>query len=936
MKKLFIILLILTFLTTSIPPTYASSMATAYLCETGLKFYRQGRYSEALHEFKKALLINPSYQPALNYIRMIEQIKLPGEKKTGVVSTTFEPTIPSAIGSPQETLDLIEIQREMVKRRQLAPSEIEGVSYGLPQPAEFPYTAVTPAKKSPPSKILTLDDSFNNIPQPIKIQQDKSIIIQGKNIQRFLLTQPDVITVEKSSPDELLLAGKDIGYTYLHIWDDNGRWTTEILGIFPEPEGTTYEELARLQEERAGDFRLRYTLDWSSYEQGRRIATLERQGYSWAHGLSLTGGTPYGNFDSSASIRKVVKSTDLSSFTVGLTDGRVGPFKDFTLRGFDFYPSFSNLAFPGATLRGGMLYSPAFEQKLDYTAFWGREGGGRYGNLSPGLGKIKDSFLEGFNLDYSPTKLQDYQFTLVHGRGKDRAAYLKNYGFDLMSNWNFHKWAVGYEVAHDSENSAHLLTSRYIVPKLNLNAELRNISKKFYSITGSGWRQGQLGGLFNLNYTPFDALGMSSGLGVYQDRLFPAEDNNNRWNEDFDWSANYRVDPLTYLNFSYSLQNDLGVVSQYRNQNSGIGISRTIQFIRDISTYANYYHQENKSYSSPSSDYINNKLYLGLRFGLIGQLYYYVNKELNQLESRYADTKTYPNVLETGVDWSSQILNLPFYGSFRFTFHDEEDTISDLSFLSGEDYIEGYTEISYKPTNDNEIYGACRMRNVWADNPNVTKQIEMEFNVGMRYLWDTGVRWESIGNIEGYVFKDFNSDGLRQRDEPPVEGIKLWLGKNKSQVTDLFGYYKFKGVRARKVYVNLDTSTLPPGFVVTVPVTQEEVIANNRTVRADFGIISRSEIRGLVFEDVNGNGEYDKGDKGVGGAIITLEGGKLTKTEITGSYSFANASVGEHTMTLDLNSLPVYYLPKTALTKKITLSEGVTYIYNIPLKRVKQ
>ncbi|MCM8795777.1 MAG: pilus assembly protein N-terminal domain-containing protein [Candidatus Omnitrophica bacterium] len=922
MRKITVTLLLLSSLVNSL---YASQIP-AYLCEIGLEFYQEGRYDEALEHFKRALIVQPNYAPALKYIQMIQELLISGEEKAGVIPSDFKPATPTPLGAIKEALDLIELQREMMQERQRVTP-----------------TLISPApkiikKKKPvtPARVLTLDESLSKIPQPIDIEQGKCIILLGKNIQRFLVTQPNIITVEKKGSDELLVTGKDIGYTYLHVWDDHGRWTTEWLGIFPQPEGPTYEELMRREEERARNFKLGYTLDWSSYETGRRIDELNRGFYFWSHGLNLTGPTPYGDVDSSASIRVDKQDTDLTYFTLGLTDGQLGTFKGFALRGFDFSPNFSNLVFPGATIRGVMLYSPAFDNKLTYTTFWGREGGGRYGNLSPGLAKTKNSFLEGINLNYSPTSKQNYKFSALHGYGRDRENYLNHYGYDLMGTWNFDQWGTGYEIAFDSETFAHLLTAHFTPPKLNFRTELRNIDKNFLSMTASGWRQGERGGIFNLNYTPTEKISMGVGLDVYQDRLYPAEDNDNRLNEDFNWNVTYRVDPKTSFGLNYTLQNELGRLSQYRYQSQGLNISRTFHFIKDITTYVDYNHQKSQNFTSPSSDYVNDRFYGGLRFSLIGELYYYINKEINWLHEKYEDNHSLPNAVETGVDWSSQIGNTPLFGNFRFTYRNEEDTLSTLSFLSGEDYIEGYTELSYRPTPDSQIYGSSRFRNIWADNPNVSKRLEIDFNAGMRYLWDTGARWESVGNIEGYVFKDLNSDGLRQRDEPPVEGIKVWLGKDKFQVTDIFGYYKFKGVRARKAYVTLDTTTLPSGFVLTVPVTQEVAIAHHATSRIDFGIISRSEISGFIFEDVDENGEYSKNDKGVLGAVIILEDGKKAISDGTGRYSFPNVAVGEHTISLDLNSLPVYYLPKIAITKKITLFEGVTYIYNIPLKRIKE
>lgn len=933
-KKLCIIINIIFFLNQTYP-LHASTMMSEFLCEIGIKFYQQGRYNDALLEFKKALIVSPNYKPALKYIQTIQQIGLPKEQIKEFIPPAFKPSVPTRAGAIKELLDLIEIQREMMKQRELLQPELP---QPLPQGVELLAPGAAPTKKKivKPAWIITLDESLEKIPQPIEIDKGSSIILLGKNINRFLVTQPNILTIEKKSPDEVMLTGRDVGYTYVHVWDGRGRWTIEFLGLFPKPEGPTYEEVIRREEERARNFKLLYTLDWASYESGRRINKLKRSSYSWAHDLTLSGETPYGNLDATTSINSLATTTDLSYVTLGLTEGKFGPFIGFRIRGFDYSPGFSNLAFPGVPLRGAMLYSPAFQGKLDYTGFWGREGGGRYGRLSPSLSKTKDSFLEGINLNYSPTKKDNYKFTLVHGRGRDREDYLNNYGYDLSSNWNFDKWGLGYEIAYDSQSIAYLINTRFKQPKISFNTELRNINKKFLSMTGGGWNQGQVGLLSNFNYQSTKKLGMSSSLDIYQNKLYPALDNDNRWNEDFNWNANYQVDSLTSLNLNYSLQNDLGNISQYRYQSSGLSISKRIKLIKDINTFAQYYHQDSKNFSSPSSDYINDRIFTGLRFNLIGQLYGYVNKEFNWLQETYTGNRSKPNALEAGLDWSRKLGQRPLYGTLRFNFRDEEDTVSNLSFLSGEDYIEGYAELSYRPTNDTQIYGSSRVRNVWADNPSVSKRVEASLNAGMRYIWDTGLCWEAVGNVEGYVFKDLNSDGLRQKDEPPVEGVKLWLGKDKSKVTDLFGYYKFKGVRARKAYVNLDTSTLPSGFVLTVPMTQEVVITNNRSTRIDFGIISRSEISGLVFEDINDNGEYDLEDKGIKGVIITLEDGSKEVTDGTGRYSFSNATTGEHTINLDLNSLPVYYLPKTAITKKIALFEGVTYLYNIPLKRAKE
>lgn len=939
MRKSIIFLITVILLISQVYPIYASEMP-AFLCEIGLKFYKQGRTDEALHEFKKALIVDSDYQPAISYIQMIQQqITTPEEKKAEFIPPTFRPAATTPAGAITELLDLIEIQNEMIKQKKMLYPEI---IVPLPQPASGITEKVVREKKRKqyPPQVLILEDYLEGkVSQSIYIEQDRSIMFVGKNISRFLLTEPNTVTLERKSQDELLVTGKDIGYTYLNIWDANGRLTLELLTVPPKPEGPTYEESLRITGQAAGTFKLRYALDWSSYEMGRRIepGALERKSYSYNHNLNLNGETPYGNLDSVALVRKLITTTDLTYFTLGLTKGSFGPFKGFHIRGFDFGPSFSNLAFSGASLRGALLESPAFNGKVRYSTFWGREGGSRYGRLSPGLAKIKNSFLGGFNLDWKPSEIQDYNFSVLHGWGRDRETYLNDYGYDLKMNLKFDKVQTGYEVGYDSESVAHIANFNYLIPKFNLTAQIRDISKKYLSITGYGPSIGELGGLFSLLYAPTEKLNINSRLNLVKDRLYPATDNPNRWNEDFDWDLDYKVDDLTNVGLNYSLQNQLGRISQSRNQTTGANISKTFQLIKKFNTSVSANHQESKNYTSPSSDYINDKATASLRFSLLGDIYYYATSEFNWLTERYTGIRTQPKVFETGIDWYGQVFKFPMlFGNIRFNYHNEEETESTLSFLPGQDYIEGYAGLNYRTLTNKEFYCSTRVRNNWAERADTSKFVEVNFNAGMRYFWDTGIRWESVGSIEGYVFKDLNSDGLRQRDEPPVEGVKIWLGKDKSQTTDLFGYYKFKGIRGRKAYVNLDPSTLPSGFVLTVSVTQEAAIAHHQTVKIDFGIISSSEITGLVFEDVDGNNEYSIGDQVVSQAAIILDSTKTVKTDAGGRYHFYGASTGEHTIILDINSLPIYYLPQKALKEQLTLLEGATYIYNIPLRRVKE
>ena len=52
-------------------PAFAQEGISDYLCEIGEGYYLKGQYNEALHEFNKALMVNPESPKAKSYIRKI-------------------------------------------------------------------------------------------------------------------------------------------------------------------------------------------------------------------------------------------------------------------------------------------------------------------------------------------------------------------------------------------------------------------------------------------------------------------------------------------------------------------------------------------------------------------------------------------------------------------------------------------------------------------------------------------------------------------------------------------------------------------------------------------------------------------------------------------------------------------------------------------------
>jgi len=929
LRLIFIGFLVITFLNSLITPAFSYTEVVKVLYEYGVRYYEEGRYIEALHEFKKVLLIKPGHKPAKEYIEKIKsklEIAFLGK-------TEREQDI-----SLQERAKLIEaiIIGEILEKKVV---EVPKDTFLMPIREETYLSAhvspIEPIQKEFPLERLYLDkEIIDAVSLPIEIEQGGSFIITGKNIRRFLVLKESIVDVERRYPDGIVLTAKNIGYTYVHIWDENGRWTLYFQGILPRPEGPSYAETLRREAQKASNFKLRYALNWYSYESGRDLHTLERTYYAYHHRLSLAGDTPYGNISAATSIRTLSETTDMTYLNVTLREGNIYGFKDFTIQGVDFGTGFSNLAYGGAALRGIMLNSPAFNEHIDYTVFWGREGGGRYGGLSPGLDKIQNSFLTGFDINYIPSERIDYGFTYLHGWGRDREDYLRNNSYDFNVNYHLSEdFDMGYEVGYDSENFANLVDMSYRRPNLKLTAELRETNKDYQTITGRGWRLGELGALFNMYYSGLPDTRVTQRFDIYRDRLFPNPEKEDRWNMEYDIDVNYIIDRNTSVRFDGNITNELGKSSPRKYRSLGVSFVKSFDFIKRVNTYVSYRNANNKNLTSPTLDYIKDTVNLGFRVNLIGRLYYYLNKEFTWLHERYTGDTFRPESLSMGLDWSSQISDTPYYATLRLSYREEEDDASSLSFISGEDYVEGYGELSYRPHTDLEMFLSSRMRKVWPDNPDTNNRLEFEVRAGMRYIFDTGLSWNPIGNIEGYVFNDLDMDGVRQIDESGEEGVKVYLGKDNVQMTDSNGYFTFKHIRAKEATVNIDTSTIPSGFVVTSDLTKKVKIMHKKTLQADFGVASRSEITGYVFIDEDNDNRLDADEEGVSGVHLILEDGTYTVTNGRGRYLFRKVEPGEHTISLDIDTLRVEFIPKVPLKQDLILYEGMSFRYNIPVRK---
>ena len=208
-----------------------------------------------------------------------------------------------------------------------------------------------------------------------------------------------------------------------------------------------------------------------------------------------------------------------------------------------------------------------------------------------------------------------------------------------------------------------------------------------------------------------------------------------------------------------------------------------------------------------------------------------------------------------------------------------------------------------------------------------------------------------LGSIGDYVWKDTNNDGIQDASETGVNGVKviLWsananglpVSKLDSMVTSTnggkMGYYTFDNLSKGDYIVQIVTSTLPEGCVLSTKVDQ----GGDDTKDSDFnptsglspvvkidpalGGISKDNptidgalfsplgsIGDFVWKDLNDNGQQDSGEPGVKNVRVILYKGSgntfspidTVYTGISGDYLFTNLAGGSYQVVFDPTSLP--------------------------------
>ena len=761
----------------------------------------------------------------------------------------------------------------------------------------------------------------------LELEIGKTVRITGKDITRFLSITEGILEITRVSKDQIRVKALRRGGTMLHIWEEHGRWTFNVICVYPSD--IESNEQKYLTPDSGPPFRVEYSNSWSALHKGQSLGKMTRQNLTFSNWAGIYGETPYGKFDAFAQTAMFANSAEIVGQGIGLSNGHIGPFNDFTIRGYDSYKRLSDLTLAGRYFRGVLLDSYAFHHKLAYSYFHGQD---QSVTLFSSIGNIlKQSFVEGFKLTYDPDMSANYSFNYVRGYGPVRPKEFKDEVYSVQAQQKIRGAFVKSELAYDKTEYAFLMSSDLDQKDFSYNWNFRDINKNFQTIYGQPVYSGQIGSQLSMDWRP-ENYKISTYVDVYHDSKNPNPAQPSGVN--FDASASFlkQLDKTSSWTTGLSYLTTPQTISPRQSFQLSNTYSKLFQVAGThyLNTYLGQNYQWGRYKNTPSSDFDRYSLRAGFRVTLIKNLAYFFNYDYVWVNEALTKTWSNPKAFQTGINYNIPLTQSLFL-DLDLNYQNESQDQSSFSFLAGQNSLSNSVSLTYHPTPDLQIYMDSQLRRVWPQHSSVAPYDDWNLMLGMRAGWDLPFRWNPTGLIRGIVYKDLNGNGVQDKDEPGMPGVTVIAGKFET-VTNDDGEYELK-VTAKKAAVSLDLKTVPQGFIFSTALSKDALILQDKPAIVNFGLSSRSGIYGVAYADENGDGKPDRGDRFFSNIVVRLDDGDITQTDGSGSYFFEDIKPGRHTIKIDVNSIPLEYSPTVRVVYTIDLKEGTTYVYNIPLKK---
>jgi len=767
----------------------------------------------------------------------------------------------------------------------------------------------------------------------ITVEKDQTAVISIPGLTRFFATDTNIIEVSREGSEQVLIKGIGLGESFLHFWDKDGRKTLRIK-VRQKGADLFLEIKQRLLEaEKMEPFKVRYSFDRYRLNSKSDNANISYHYTDWIHRLGVTGETPWGMVDSKfqyegKGYREDDFDSDLSAWNTSIR----GP--DLEIAVGDVGAYFSEITLPPTGYQGFRFKNPDMKN-VNYDMMWGVRGSRMWGmKVNDFKGK---NYFYGGKFGVKPADFINFNTTVMRSQGNDletsevvagTGAGLKFFDGAVKLDGEYARGQHGDAFRVES----NLKSSEY---KFDFRGIYRDIDSDYQLVLDQDVPyRGENGYYLKLHYNPLKFLRYTAEYNKWRNKFMPNIEKPHRHNRDITSTFDVDLTDSTRLSWSMWDMNRLGLSSPTKGSGQSVNFQHNFDFFKQhTSIFALYMPGTYKSPDSAATSYTERRLTIGMRMNVLKNLYLDISELWHYREMLETHDRGTSSSISTGASYSSQIFNTPFYCSLAWRYKKDSNIMSAIQVLANEKYMEGEAELKYKPSSDMELYLRVNKKDIKPilDNSPTGKRDEMRIYGGGTYLLDTTLRFSNAGGVQGYVFKDSNNNGTKDAGEEALPRIDLFAGKNKNTTTNEKGFYRFDKLKGEETSILLDIKTLPEGYSPTTANPQTAKLEREKIAEVNFGVLTRTEITGRIFNDLNMDGELNGDDYGVADVLMKLDDGTSDYTENSGYYTFEYIKAGERTVVMNPASIPSHLLPLSYTKKTIKVEEGKTYKEDFPL-----
>ncbi len=468
------------------------------------------------------------------------------------------------------------------------------------------------------------------------------------------------------------------------------------------------------------------------------------------------------------------------------------------------------------------------------------------------------------------------------------------------------------------------------------------VGKKYRTVTGSVADDGQTGwkGRLNAEVAVLERpLDLFTEATIFRDRNALNPVNPRELNTLYTAGASTLLPGKVSFRGSGTTEDESGSPLPYVSRRFDLDLNREIslekRWIRSLTPFAGYrYSLYEKSNNVPGFDATLNLYRTGLRASFPEGFWGTVSWSEATLKERSPPSKTRPKefVFEIGETHNFKIIPASLNLSFRLedvqeTFNKTHQPFADRNRVGGDG------RFTWRLGPEREAFAELSVTRQKPETGGGNPLVDIFAQFGVQLLWDTGWAPAQTGRVSGELFKDIDGNGTRGPEEPGLEGVRITVDGGKETRTRGDGRYLLRGVPEGPAVIRVGTEEIPKGYFFTTPNSRQILVVPGKEAKADFGISTEVEFRGVVFNDLNEDGQYEEEtDRPVAGVRMRVENGQSASSDAGGFYSIRKVIPGEHTLSVDVGSIPDGYRTLVPVQKEFQTEEGQVVRYDVPLK----